>query len=200
MHNVSYIWRLTCNLYRVLPYRIDFGALVDTPRIQGISQNDFWGMPHAVCMVLLNSWRMYAAFCILAKFIFQIWMDVCSGITTLGLRSPSIKPDLAPPLPRTPSPVLYISLRVCAATSSRDSKESMRASRHPIAFDHAPQPILTLNGKRDKDKSSASSVTVSNLVSIVCNWWEPSLLFSELPFCLWASVLCMRNRKVYWQC
>ena len=32
------------------------------------------------------------------------------------------------------------------------------------------EPILTLNGKRDKDKSSASSVTVSNLVSIVCNW------------------------------
>ena len=36
MHNVSYIWRLTCNLYRVLPYRIDFGALVDTARIQGM--------------------------------------------------------------------------------------------------------------------------------------------------------------------
>ena len=36
MHNVSYIWTSTCNLYRVLPYRIDFGALVDTARIQGM--------------------------------------------------------------------------------------------------------------------------------------------------------------------
>ena len=41
MHNVSRIWALTCDIYRVLPYRIDFGASIDPPQIRGFFRASF---------------------------------------------------------------------------------------------------------------------------------------------------------------
>ena len=50
--------------------------------------------------------------------------------------------------------------------------------RMPLAKSLFQKPILTLNGKRGKEKRSTNIVNVLGVAYIVCTWWETPLRFS----------------------
>ena len=124
MHNVSYIWTSTCNLYCVLPYRIDFGALVDTARIQGMFGawllRDVSRGLHGFAPFLKDVWSVLH----LGKVYFP---DFGGCLQRNHYSENPIALDKAQQCSTPPLRIPPRFLIIPSATSSLDSKESRRA-------------------------------------------------------------------------